>query len=482
MDTLIREKTVVAVEKRPLPIKTLALVASGSRLPDRSRLGELEAADQFPRTLLFEQVLNSDILDERVVVKFGPSGSFLYKVLPAWLGQILYAYKIMERYDVVISWTSCLALVFAFLLKLTGRRHPHVALLAWISRPKKALLLRLVNSHIDKLILWSSVQRKYAVNDLGIPHAKVALLGRRVDHLFWRPLATIDDMICSAGQEMRDYRTLIEAMRTIDIPCHIATGAISGKIYATVKVIGDLGPLPPNVRISLMSPVELRNLYARSRFVVVPLLESDTDNGSTVIEEAMAMGKAVICTRTQGQVDLVEDGITGIYVPPRDVKALRAAIEFLWKNPGVAKTLGMNGRKKIVKRHTFDRFVTDVKEIVDQVLRERNHTRRQVVHTNHRPGETLTITLIRAGIGKPPLPKLERMEASDQSPRITLYEKVLNSDMLDEKFLETIPSLQRGLYKMLPVNIVQVLEAFRVRKKYDAIISWAEYLGLPLAA
>ena len=38
-----------------------------------------------------------------------------------------------------------------------------------------------------------------------------------------------------------------------------------------------------------------------SLFVVMPLLESDTDNGITVILEAMAMGKTVICSRPRAR-------------------------------------------------------------------------------------------------------------------------------------------------------------------------------------
>ena len=62
-----------------------------------------------------------------------------------------------------------------------------------------------------------------------------------------------------------------------------------------------IGPLPLD---------GLRELYARSRFVVVPVVASDMDNGVTVILEAMAMGRPVICSRTRGQVDVVEAATT----------------------------------------------------------------------------------------------------------------------------------------------------------------------------
>ena len=91
--------------------------------------------------------------------------------------------------------------------------------------------------------------------------------------------------------------------------------------------------------------VELRQLYADAAFVVVPLVEADFQSGITTILESMAMGRAVICTRTTGQCDTVVDGVNGIYVPPGDEGAMRAAIERLAADPVMAQRLGSAGRQ-----------------------------------------------------------------------------------------------------------------------------------------
>ncbi len=143
------------------------------------------------------------------------------------------------------------------------------------------------------------------------------------------------DMICAAGQEMRDYETLIEAMRGIDIRRHIAAGTIrlAGKMLTKHKESSEIVSLPPNVSVGRKTHTERRALYARSRFVVVPLFPSETGKGTVVILEAMAMGKAVICSRTEGQIGVIQEGKTGLFVPQGDPRALRAAIEYLWNNP-----------------------------------------------------------------------------------------------------------------------------------------------------
>jgi glycosyltransferase involved in cell wall biosynthesis len=184
-------------------------------------------------------------------------------------------------------------------------------------------------------------------------------------------MGTPSDMICAAGSEMRDYHTFIEAMRGLDIRCHIAVrdnppgtsckGATSRTILAREN-------LPPNITVGSKNYPELRALYARSRFVVIPLKPTDTDNGVSTILEVMAMGKAVICSRVRGQVDVIEDGKTGIFVPQGDPQALRKAIQFLWDRPELADQMGQEARRRVEARLNLDDFAQTVRTAVERVI------------------------------------------------------------------------------------------------------------------
>ena len=469
-------------------MRVLTLVTINSPRPSREEMRKWERADEQPRTLLYEDVLQSDILAEGFLRGAPRSRRILYSLLPATFSQAIEAVCVRRTYDAIITWSAPHAIMVALLLKLMRRRHPHITLLSWISKPKKAIPLKLVESHIDRFVLWSSVQRDFALNEMRIPAEKVVFVGRRVDHEFWRPLDVKSDMICSAGQEMRDFPTLIEAMRGLNIKCHIATGELSGKMFRTVETVMKYKDLPENVTVGKLTPAELRMLYARSRFIVMPLLESDTDNGITVITQAMAMGKAVICSRTRGQVDILTDFETGLYVPPGDPAALREAIRYLWENPEVAATMGRNARLFIEQSHTFDIFVDGVKKIVEDVVEE-YHDGRAARKALHEPAPRVrgprlfkTLTLVSAGIVKPVMFELLRRERQDESPRVSLYERALNSDLLDEKYLARAAGFETVLFPIVPVYAAQVLEAFAVRHEYSAVISWAEHLGIPFAA
>jgi glycosyltransferase involved in cell wall biosynthesis len=242
--------------------------------------------------------------------------------------------------------------------------------MCWVSKSNIARPIKMLRNHIDWIVTWTSVQRDYAVNELGIPPSKIKLIPHFVDQQFWRPMNGEIDTICAAGQEMRDYPTLFEAMRGLNIKCHIAAGTvrIAGKLFATHKDNSELGAIPPNITVGKLAYSGLRALFARSRFVVVPLLPTDTDNGVTVILEAMSMGKAVICTRTKGQVDVIQENKTGIFVPQGDSRALRDAIEYLWNNPEIAKNMGREARKQVEAHHTLEDFIFNVKSGVEEVV------------------------------------------------------------------------------------------------------------------
>jgi glycosyltransferase involved in cell wall biosynthesis len=340
----------------------------GRGRPPVAELEKLEAADGWPRVTLYEKSLQSDMIDQLDVERVRGARGWVYRALPRGLALALVAFRRRRRYDAVVSWAEAFGLPFAALLKATGSRTPHVALFSWISVPKKAAVLRRVHSHIHRLVLWSSTQYDFAVRELGIPAERVVRLRWLVDQKFWRPLGGPTDMACAAGREMRDYATLVEAVRDWPVPFHIAANAEAGRSDRWMSDLRAMGPLPAHVTIGAKPFPELRALYARSRFVVVPLLPSDTDNGITVLTEAMAMGKAVICSSVAGQRDLVEDGVNGLFVPPRDPRALRQAIEHLWSHPDECDRMGREGRRKVEQGHTLDAFVVGVRRAVDEAI------------------------------------------------------------------------------------------------------------------
>jgi glycosyltransferase involved in cell wall biosynthesis len=103
-------------------------------------------------------------------------------------------------------------------------------------------------------------------------------------------------------------------------------------------VVGD-GPLRslfPQA-VGFVAPSELGVWYERAAVVVVP---SRREGYGMVAREAMAYGRPVVATAVGGLLDAVEDGVTGLVVPPGDMKALRAALERALGDGGLRRQLG----------------------------------------------------------------------------------------------------------------------------------------------
>lgn len=350
-------------------MKTLTLVAAGQKRRDPLEAARLEASDLAPRATLFEKELNADLLNEDYLARTPRSRRWIYRLLPAQLGIFLEALIVKRKYDAVVSWPEQLGIPFGILLKMFRSRVPHVSLIFWISTPRKGRLLKLAYSHIDKLFSTATSQSEFMVKELGIPRNKVVDLGMYVDHKFWRPMDIPTDMISSSGREIRDYGTLIAAVKDLNIRCHIGAMTMLGKHDRWIDDVEKAKPLPPHITVGLNEKIsEIRAWYARSRFVVLPLFPSLQAIGSTVILEAMAMEKAVICSRVDGQRDIIIEGKTGIFVPPEDPRAMREAIEYLWNNPRIAEEMGKEGRKRVEQYFTLDQWVGKIKCGVEGII------------------------------------------------------------------------------------------------------------------
>jgi alpha-maltose-1-phosphate synthase len=70
--------------------------------------------------------------------------------------------------------------------------------------------------------------------------------------------------------------------------------------------------------------------------------------------EAMACETAVVASRTGGIPEVVDDGATGLLVPPDDPAALSGALNTLLRDPGRATAMGRAGRERAVTEFSWD--------------------------------------------------------------------------------------------------------------------------------
>jgi len=117
-------------------------------------------------------------------------------------------------------------------------------------------------------------------------------------------------------------------------------------------IVGD-GPLRELVpdAAGFVPPSALGRYYERASVVLCP---SRREGYGVVAREAMAYGRPVVASRVGGLVDAVEDGVTGVLVPPRDAPALRKAIELLLGDAERRARLGAAAREKARAELTWE--------------------------------------------------------------------------------------------------------------------------------
>lgn len=323
------------------------------------------ASGREPRLDVFElaKSLDADVLDYLDAEQSSnPIVRGVTKALGLSAGVAQLGFRARGHYDAILTTGEDIGLPLAMLLKSVGAPLSHTMIAHTLFPFKKRAFFKLgVASYLDRVLAYSTSEERLMIDRLRIPEARVERIYYHADQQFFRPDGTplVPDLICAAGQLLRDYPCLIEAVR--DLPVRVQIAAGSPWIEKTAMPTSEL---PKNVTWGKLNRFELRQLYARSALAVVPIQQNHYQTGIATILEMMAMGKCVIATRTFGQTDTIVDGKTGVYVPPGDPKALRDAIERLIANPAEAARMGQAARLFIEESAGLDLFVQKLTDAV----------------------------------------------------------------------------------------------------------------------
>lgn len=333
-----------------------------------------------PRADYFEmaRAFGADVMDyARARELSGANGARLEKIGGANLMLAYACFQQRKNYRVIFTDGEQVGIPLAGLFKAFGRDGvKHMMLVHVISVGKKTAWLDYlrVASEIDLFVTYSTWQKNFIESRWHIPGERVAFTPFMVDSGFFSPerVGTSENknqnakMICSVGLEFRDYPTLMRAVENLDVQVVIAAASPWSKRADTTQGQS----VPPNVTVKKFNQYELRQVYADSQFLVMPLYNVNFQAGVTAILEAMAMERAVICSRTPGQTDVIVENETGLYVPPENADALRDAIRRLLSNPSDAGRMGKNGRRRVEQALSLDCYTARLAKMVERIQRQ----------------------------------------------------------------------------------------------------------------
>lgn len=322
------------------------------------RLDVFEIAERLGADLLdFDDALKSTSLPVKATLKaLGPSA-----------GLAMLGFLRRDNYDVILTTGEDIGIPLAALLRPTESPVAHALIAHTLAPKKKRIFFELfsVEKRIDHVLAYARTEERLMLDELGFEPEQVQRIYYHADDQFFRPSEEPPepDLICAAGQLLRDYDCLAEAVRGLPVRVQIAAGS-----PWIQKELNPSHELPENVSWGKMNRYDLRALYARSALAVVPIKQNVYQTGIATILEMMSMGKCVIATRTIGQTDTIVDGVTGVYVPPHDPGALRAAIQKYLNAPEEAARIGRAAREFIEREAGLNLFVDRVIGAMERAL------------------------------------------------------------------------------------------------------------------
>ena len=338
-----------------------------------------EATSEFPRILTtyrkgglsswLERVVLLEDLDTEVAQQWGKHVGSAHQLRRDWIWAWR-LFRMSRDFDAVVTGSDRLSRMFAILQRVLRRRRvPHVYI-DWLCNVEGGnRFSRIVRcAHLRWSVLGASralVQGKAEVSgyaaELGVPTARFQFVPYH-STIYTTPFhIEAGDYIFSGGDGNRDYPSLIAAVRGLPFRTKIA--ALSFEHFVSID-------MPQNVEVVPLSQGDYIQAMASSRVVVVPIRgELLHPGGQQTWLNAMAMGKPVIVAEDQSARDYIEDGVSGLLVPPGDVEALRHAIKSVMENPGLGCSLGRAAQIRAAS-FTPERFCDRVLSVVEECVGE----------------------------------------------------------------------------------------------------------------
>jgi glycosyltransferase involved in cell wall biosynthesis len=242
------------------------------------------------------------------------------------------------------------------------------------------LMQQWVAPRLDGIVTVSEASRREIERYFGIPEKRVSVVYNGTDSELFRPVADrrIEADLLFVGRtedRKKGIGTLLEALALL--PAHVTLKIVDGRIPEhglvprLIRRFGLAGRVVIQKR--MLSVPELVAEYSTARIAVVP---SFFEGFGFPASEAMACGLPVIANAVGALPEVVgSDGEAGLLVPPRDPRALAAAIGALVSDPRRAERMGRAARERVRRCFRWGDAAAQLVEVFEDARRAALHRR-----------------------------------------------------------------------------------------------------------
>jgi glycosyltransferase involved in cell wall biosynthesis len=229
-----------------------------------------------------------------------------------------------------------------------------------------------VARRLDKIITVSEASASMVGFAFGIPRAQIKVIHNGIDTEMFRPLKVPKErnsIIYVGNSEDRNKGAiyLLQALRYLSDSSDYRLTFVDRplqQLKLAPRLLHRYG-LSTRVRFTgrVTTPQLVRH-YCRAQMSVCPSLY---EGFGLPTAEAMACGLPVVATTAGALPEVVEDGVTGILVPPADARALAEAMHKLMRDGELRRRMGQAGRQRILEKFSWRKAALQTEAVYQQV-------------------------------------------------------------------------------------------------------------------
>jgi glycosyltransferase involved in cell wall biosynthesis len=245
---------------------------------------------------------------------------------------------------------------------------------------------RALDPFTDRYFAVAEGQVPYLTGELGWPERKIRVIHNGVDPAAFpyspgrpRDAALAAELGIAPGEQVvgilavfreeKDHATFLRAARSVADRVPGARFLLAGDGPGRAELedlTHELGLEDRVIFAGLRSDVDA----VLSLLDVVVLSSFTIECFPYAILEAMAMGVPAVCTAVGGLPEMIEEGVTGRLVPPRDPEALADGIVDVLSDPERARAMGRAARRRLEERFTLERSAAETGRVIEEALGE----------------------------------------------------------------------------------------------------------------
>jgi L-malate glycosyltransferase len=241
----------------------------------------------------------------------------------------------------------------------------------WLRRAQRASSAVLTNARII---------REGLVREEGLDTGKVRVIYNGVDldrfraapgaraHLFpGMERAKLVVLVGNMHSDVKGHPTLIAAAPGIRSRCPQARFVLvgDGEMRREFELSAENAGAAPNF-LFVGRRSDVSDILACCDVAVLP---SAAEGMPNAVLEYLSAGLPVVASAVGGNLEVIEDGVTGLLVPPGDAVALGNAVARVLEDDMLAQRLARNGRKLVEEKFGFERLTREAGELYEELLR-----------------------------------------------------------------------------------------------------------------